>query len=187
LKRSFADFLAAGARILDLILTPKYFWLGLLACTFMLSMGYAVASPWRRAATVWFPDYRAREETRSRSELRYLPAARPLEETAAEIARELLLGPLEPYSSPISVADARLNSVIRSGKTLYIDVSSSILFGRMNDQGVYGNPPLQTERSLGYIERSIRWNFPGMRVVMTIDGLESSWGSTKAKVSGKTE
>jgi hypothetical protein len=187
LKRSFADYIAIGARILDLVLTPKYFWLGLLAFTFLLSSGFTLASPWRRAATVWFPDYRVREGARSRSELRYLPPGRSLEETAADLADELFLGPLEPYASPISVADARLRSVIHSGKTLYIDVSSSILFGRMNDQGVYGEPPLDPQRTIGYLERSIRWNLPGMHVVMTVDGLEPSWGSTNTKVSGKTE
>ena len=187
MKRTLADYLAIGARIIDLVLTPKYFWLGLLSFTFLLGSGFALASPWRRAATVWFPDYRARDNARSRSELRYLPMGRSLEEMVADIAGELLLGPLEPYSSPVSVADARLNSVIRSGKTLYIDISSSILFGRMNDSEVYGEAPLDARRALGYLERSILWNFPGMRVVMTIDGLEPSWGSTYTKASGKTE
>ena len=187
MKRSLADYYAIGVRIFELVLTPKYLWLGILSMAFILSSGFALASPWRRAATVWFPDYRSQDYGKSRSELRYLPAGQSLEENAAEIIRELLLGPLEPYSSPVAVADARLRSVISSGKTLYIDVSSSILFGRMNDRGVFGEPPLSTDRTIAYLERSIRWNFPGLRVVMTIDGLEPSWGSTKTKVSGKTE
>jgi len=187
LKRSISDYLAIGRHVLDLVLTPKYFWLGLLALTFVISTGFALASPWRRAATVWFPDYRSRDGSRARPELRYLPAGQTMEENVAEIVGELLLGPLEPYAVPISVADTKLRSVIRTEKVLYIDVSSSILFGRINDQGVYGEPPLAVKEAIEYIKRSVRWNFPRMQVVVTINGLEPSWGSTKNKVSGKTE
>ncbi len=185
MKRSFADILATGTRILEVVLKPKYFWLGLLALSFIVRSGFALASPWRRSVTVWFPDYRFRDGVRSRSELRYIKSGNDYAETVASVIGEILLGPLEPFSAPIAITDARLNSVIRSGKTLYIDVSSSILFGRMNDSGLYGTPPLESKVVLGYMERSVRWNFPGMNVVFTIDGLEPTWETGKTKVRVK--
>jgi len=69
-------------------------------------------------------------------------------------------------------------SSIRSKKTLYVDVSNDILFGRLMASGVHEVPVAQPKVVLDYIERALRWNFPFYRIVLTVDGQEPSWAGS---------
>jgi hypothetical protein len=169
----------ASVRALDIALKPKNLWPGLFLVVLLASAGASLTLPYRRAVVVWFPDARASSEPRSRAELRYVPAGADKAGQAAAVVEEMLLGPLSASSRPISVPNARLVSSIRSGKTLYVDISSDILFGRPSASGAYGAPVLEPGVAIGYIERSLRWNFPFFRIVVTVGGQEPSWNASE--------
>ncbi len=162
-------------KALDLALRPRFLWPGLLAIAFLASAGVSLALPFRRAVVVWFPESRAAPALRSRAELRHVPFTRDVAALAAGLMEEQLLGPLDASSRPVAVPDTRLVSSLRSGKTLYVDISDSIFFGRPSADGVYAPPALEPRVALGFIERSLRWNFPFYRIVLTVDGQEPVW------------
>jgi hypothetical protein len=165
-------------------LKPATLWPGMLLVIFLASLLASLAVPDRRAIVLWFPDSRMTSGSRARPELRYVSSERDIALMAASVVEELLLGPLFPESRPITVPDARLLSSIRSKKTLYVDVSNDILFGRLTASGVYEAPLAQPEVVLGYIERSLHWNFPFFRIVLTVEGQEPFW--TESEVAEGT-
>lgn len=175
MKLSFKDHLKSTIAVINIMLKPRFLWPGLLVLVFLVSAGASLTLPRRRVSVLWFPDFRSVEDSRSNAELRYVPAGHGVAEEASSIVEELLLGPLDTSSRPVSVSDANIRSVIRSGKKLYVDVSSDILFGRMTAAGVVEAPPLSPRAALGYIERALRWNFPFLTTIITVDGLEPSW------------
>ncbi len=183
MKRSFDDYVKATIAIVNTMLKPRFLWPGLLALVFLVSAGTSLALPRRRPSVIWFPRSRTVDGSRSNAELRYVPFGHGVADEASSIVEELLLGPLDASSRPVSVPDANLRSVIRSGKKLYVDISSDILFGRKTASGVMEAPPLSPRTALDYIERALRWNFPFMTTIITVDGLEPSWKAPE-KASG---
>jgi len=178
-KASFQSIAGYISNVLNIALKPKNLWPGLLVIVLLASAGASLALPFRRAVVVWFPDSRSAQGSVSRAELRYVRLGGDAAAQAGLVVEELLLGPLQATSRPISVPTARVVSSIKSRKTLYVDVSSEMLFGKSNPAGVYSAPPLQPQVALGFIERSLRWNFPFFRIVLTIGGLEPSWRPLK--------
>lgn len=156
-------------------LKPATVFPGLLLVVFLTSALASLAMPDRRAIVLWFPDSRMDSSSRARPELRYVTSEHEVAKLAATVVQELLLGPLSPGSRPVTVPDARLLSAIRSKKTLYVDVSNDILFGRFTAFGVYEAPVVQPKLVLDYIEHALKWNFPFFRIVLTVEGQEPSW------------
>ena len=183
MKRSFSDYVKSTTTIADTMLKPRFLWPGLLVLVFLVSAGASLALPRRRPSVIWFPDSRSVDGSRSNAELRYVPFGHGVADEASSIVEELLLGPLDASSRPVSVPDANIRSVIRSGKKLYVDVSSDILFGRVTAAGVVEAPPLSPRSAIEYLERALHWNFPFMTTIITVDGLEPSWKEPE-KASG---
>lgn len=165
----------------------RHLWLGLLALSLAAALLSAAFAPPRRAATLWFPDARPGRQGRARAELRYVPYSRDPERTAAYIVEELFLGPLEPTSSPVVATGADLNAVLRSGKILYVDLSSSIAFGRVDSKGVSRPAALPPAEVLKYVRKTLGWNFPSSRVVLTVDGYEPVDAALAGAAIGKKE
>lgn len=172
MKRSPGETATLFLNLINTMLKPAILWPGLLIVVFLASALASLTLPDRRAIVLWFPDSRLASGSRARPELRYVSSERDVALLAASVVEEMLLGPLSPEARPITVPDARLQSSIRSKKTLYVDVSNDILFGRMTVSGVYEAPVAQPEVVLDYIERSLQWNFPFFRIVLTVDGQE---------------
>lgn len=179
MKRSPKESIAAFLDLVNRNLNPRTLCPSILVVVFLASALASLAIPDRRAVVLWFPDSREASGSTARSELRYIGSGRDVAAQAASVVEELLLGPLLPGSRPISVPDARLQSSIRSKKTLYVDVSNDILFGRLTASGVYDAPVAQPRVVLDYIRRSLRWNFPFFRIVLTVDGQEPTWTRTE--------
>ena len=176
---SARTMIEAITRALDVALKPKNLWPGMFLVVFLASAGASLTLPFRRAAVIWFPDARSAAEVRPRAELRYIPAGRDAAGQAAAVVEEILLGPVNASSRPVSVPGARLVSSIKSGKTLYLDISTDLLFGRQSAAGVHGAPVLEPRAALGFIERSLRWNFPFFRIVLTVGGQEPVWNASE--------
>lgn len=185
--KHFIESLIARCRTIAGSFRTRHLWLGLLSLSLAAALISAIFEPPRRAATLWFPDARPGKQGKARAELRYVPFSRDVETTAASIVEELLLGPLEPTSSPVAAAGADLDAVIGSGKTLYVDLSASILFGRVDSKGVSKPSPLPPAEALGYIRKTLEWNFPSSRIVVTIEGREPSDFAFGGPASGKKE
>ena len=182
--RKFLDTLAAA---LDFSLRPRNFWTGLLILSFFVS---AIASLYlsdRRAVVLWFPHAGTADGSKTSAELRYVPYRNDDAAMASDIVMELLLGPIRSTSSPISIPDANIRSAILSGKKLYVDISSDILFGRSSSKGVHEAPLFPPRVVIGYIERTLGWNFPFLDIIITIDGLEPSWGTVEIANNQKFE
>ncbi len=175
MKRNLVESSALFIDFINKKLKPSTLWSGLLLAVFLTSALASMFVPDRRAVVLWFPDSRISSGASTRSELRYVHAERDIALMAASVVEEMLLGPLSPGSSPVAIPSARLLTSIRSRKTLYVDVSNDILFGRLTASGVYEAPLAQPRVVLGYIEKSLRWNFPFVRIVLTVEGKEPFW------------
>lgn len=175
MKRSIRE---SVTRLIDFIhknLKPSTLWPGLLILVFLASALASLSVPYRRPVVLWFPDSRSVSGSRAIPELRYVSSDRDVARVAASVVEEVLLGPLSPGSRSITVPDAKLLSAIRSKKTLYVDVSNDILFGRLAASALYDAPVAPPKVVLDYIERSLRWNFPFFRIVLTVEGQEPFW------------
>lgn len=175
MTRSLDTFLNAAHRALNVVLRPRILWTGLLAIVFLTSAVASLSVPRKSAVVLWFPDSRSDGGADARSEIRYVAYSRDVASQAASVVEEALLGPLDASSRPLCVPTATLRSVIRSKKTLYVDISGSVLFGRASASGIFEAPPLEPRVALSYIERALRYNFAFYSIVLTVDGLEPSW------------
>ncbi|HUW69920.1 MAG TPA: hypothetical protein VMX33_06775 [bacterium] len=177
MKPSFSEIADTSLLILNTALKPRILWTGLLGLALILSGIMSLAVPFRRGAVLWFPDSRSADGNKARSELRYLYPRSDRAAEAADLVNEMFLGPMNPKSGPIAVPEARVRSAIKGGKTLYIDLDDTLLFGRPNATGIHAEPILQPRQALAYLGRTLHWNYPSMHIVLTVDGLEPSWES----------
>ncbi|MDX9898961.1 MAG: GerMN domain-containing protein [Spirochaetia bacterium] len=175
MKRSFDSFLSVSLNAINTVLKPRILWPSLLALVFIASGLASLSLPRRLAMVVWFPDARSGMKSKPKAELRYIPAYSEKERQAAALVEEMFLGPLNASSRPIAVTSTRLVSAIRSGKTLYIDVSSDMLFGKVSAKGVFDPPLLEPQEACQYLSRTLHKNFPFFTVILTIDGQEPSF------------
>jgi len=183
-KRNLGESFGIFVDFINKNLKPATLWPGLLLAVFLTSALASLFVPDRRAVVLWFPDSRISSRSSVRSELRYVRAERDVALMAASVVEEILLGPLSPEARLLTVPDARLLSSIRSKKTLYVDVSNDILFGRLTASGVHEAPVAQPKVVFDFIERSLRWNFPFLKIVLTIEGQEPLW--TESEVAEGT-
>lgn len=172
MKRSFDEILAMSLNALNTILKPRILWPALLALVLMASGIASLSLPRRLAVVLWFPDARSGIKVRAKAELRYIPAYREKERQAAALVEELFLGPLNASSRPVGVTSTNVVSAIRSGKSMYIDVSSDMLFGKISANGIYDPPPLEPREAYAYVSRALARNFPFFTIILTIDGQE---------------
>lgn len=180
MKPSLHSMLAASLHGMNTALRPKILWPALLVLVLLGSGLASMSSPRRLAMVLWFPDARAGSHSKAKSELRYIPAYREKERQAAALVEELFLGPLNASSRPISPASTRLISSIRSGTSLYIDISSDILFGKVSADGIYDPPLLEPREACAYVKRALQRNFSFLTIILTIDGQEPSFSPLKS-------
>lgn len=169
---SFRTALSIVDRRLHAILQPRVLWLALLGLAFLASATLVATRPWRSSVTLWFPGSRG-DEDRARPELRRVPRRGDDSDFARTVAEELLLGPADSLSRPLAPARSSVRTAIASGKTVYVDLSADVLFGRPDSDGVYGLPLVEPRRALTLIRDTIAWNMPGYRVVVTVAGQEA--------------
>ncbi|PKL26473.1 MAG: hypothetical protein CVV47_00645 [Spirochaetae bacterium HGW-Spirochaetae-3] len=175
MNRSLETFLNAARGALNVALQPRILWSAILSVVFLTSAISLMTVHRQSAVVVWFPDSRSEGRAKARPEIRYVRYSRDVASQASAVVEEILLGPLDASSRPICVPTATVRSVIRSKKTLYVDIAGSMLFGRVSASGIYEAPPLEPRVALGYIERALRYNFSFFSIVLTVDGLEPAW------------
>lgn len=169
---SFRSALSTLDRRLHVILRPRILWLALLGFSFLASATLVAMRPNRSSVTLWFPGSRG-DETSARPEHRRIPRAGDASSFARAIAEEQLLGPTDALSRPLAPASASVRTAIAARKTVYVDLSADVLFGRPDSDGVYGLPLVAPKEALALIRRTIGWNMPGYRVVVTIAGQDA--------------
>lgn len=175
MKPTFSGIVTTSIHVLNTALKPRNLWPGLFGVALLFSAIVSLSVPFRRAAVLWFPDSRSADGTRARSELRYLYGRSDKAAEVADLVNEMFLGPMNPKSAAIAVPESRVRAALGAGRTLYVDLDDTFLFGRPNESGIYVEPTLQPRLALDYIARTLRWNYPSMKVVLTVDGLEPSW------------
>jgi len=184
-KPSFSEIADTSLVILNTALKPRNLWPGLFVIALLLSGLMSLSVPFRRGAVLWFPDSRSVDGSRARSEVRYLYSRSDKAIEAADLVNEMFLGPTNPKSGPIAVPEARVRLAIRGGRTLYLDLDDTFLFGRPNETGIHAEPMLQPRQVLSYLERTLHWNYPSMKIVLTVNGLEPSWTSPNGTIDAK--
>lgn len=177
MKPTLERIVKVARQAMNVALKPRYFWLGALALALGASAIAGALSPPRQAAVLWFPDAREADPTEARSELRYIGARKGVAEQAAELVEELLLGPMDAKARPIAVPQVRVESAIVSNRTIYLDISADLFFGKPAGDGIYASPPVEPRVALEYIDRALRWNFRFYDVRLTVEGLEPEWES----------
>lgn len=175
MKPSFSGIASTSIHVLNTALKPRILWPGLFGLALLFSAIVSFSVPFRRAAVLWFPDSRSADGTKARSELRYLYSRSDKAVEVADLVNEMFLGPMNPKSAAIAVPESRVRVALGAGRQLYVDLDDTFLFGRPNESGLYADPALQPRQVLAYLARTLRWNYPSMKVVLTVDGLEPSW------------
>lgn len=123
----------------------------------------------RRAYTLWYPKARA---AGIGTELRLIRTAGGVEAELKSLIEELILGPIDPDLSPLTLAGAGVRSLFVRGRVIYVDFSSDVLFGRRHSNGVYERPLVAPSRFFELTEMTIKRNFPSYRIVLTVEGRE---------------
>lgn len=175
MKPTLERIVKATQLTVNAALRPRYFWLGALALALASSVVAVALLPSKQAAVLWFPDAREADPMDARSELRYIGSGKGVAEQAAEIVEELLLGPMDARSRPIAVPDVRVESSVVSKKTIYVDISADLFFGKASADGTFAAPPVEPRVAIAYIDRTLRWNFRFHDVRLTVQGLEPEW------------
>lgn len=172
MKPSFSGMVTNSIHILNTALKPRNLWPGLFGVALIFSAIVSLSVPLRRAAVLWFPDSRSADGTKARSELRYLYGRSDKATEVGDLVNEMFLGPMNPKSAAIAVPESRVRTALGAGRTLYVDLDDTFLFGRPDESGIHAEPRLQPRLALDYIARTLRWNYPSMKVILTVDGLE---------------
>lgn len=161
---------------IDKVLHPKVFWVLLLVVS-MLPAVYSALAQKTRAVTLWFPGIHGLEPARQEpvAELRFIKSDGDIAPDAVRILDELFLGSLNAKFESLTIPGSYVDSVLYRKNVLYIDLSTDILFGRLMSSGISRAPQFQPETVLALAARTLAWNFPGRRIVLTIGGFEPSW------------
>jgi hypothetical protein len=96
-------------------------------------------------------------------EIRYAPYHFGLEKSALSLCREILVGPANYLSTDLLSKDTKIRSVLVRGRTLYVDLSSDLVFGQPSGGSF--------RQSLEIFRKTIKKNLPGLgNVILTVDG-----------------
>ncbi len=132
--------------------------LGILVISLLL---YVLVGDRMVSRVLFFPGLGGR---RIVAEERLLPRQRSFEQSIAEVAEGVLLGPARSDALRVFPRGGRVNAVFVAGRTLIVDLSSLVL---ADDAEV----PLRGQAALAVLARSLRFNFPRFHeVVFYIDG-----------------
>lgn len=162
--------------ILDRILHPRVFWIVLLGVSAVPAV-YSVFLQDARPATLWFPGIHGLEAAKQKpvAELRFVNTEGKLPEDAVRMLDELFLGTLNAKHESLTIPGSYVQAALFRKNVLYIDLSTDILFGRPMSNGMYKAPQFQPATILDLAGKTLAWNFPGRRIVITIGGYEPSW------------
>ncbi len=177
MKPNLARILHSVRSIVEKLLHPKLFWLLLFAICFLISfLAWAFSSP-VRASTLLFQDARTHKLVPA---LRFIARQKNQEAEIQSLLEELFLGPLQAGLLPVAVPGAGINSVIRSGKIFYIDISADVLFGMKLQNDMYRAPVLPFDELLNIVRRVLRRNYPSFSFILTINGFQSDENTVPA-------
>lgn len=138
---------------------------------------YSVFNQDTRPATLWFPGIHGLEAAKQEAvpELRFVTADGDVAANAVRILDELFLGALNAKHESLTIPGSYVQAALFRKNILYIDLSTDIFFGRLMSSGVYRAPQFQPATVLALAGKTLAWNFPGKRIVITIGGYEPSW------------
>ncbi len=98
------------------------------------------------------------------AEIRMIHRHRSEEYRLQRFISELILGPVKLELNPFIPVETKLNAMIRSEQTLYLD---------FNRHFIDESPriPLSYEEKIEYMKENILFNFPGIKeIVITVEG-----------------
>jgi len=161
---------------IDQILHPRVFWIFLLVVASVPAF-HSILKQDTRPATLWFPGIHGMEESSQQlvSELRFVPAYGDVLSDAVRILDELFLGSLNAKHESLTIPGSYVQAALFRKNVLYMDLSTDILFGRQLASGIYKAPQFQPATVLALAGKTLAWNFPGKRIVITVGGYEPSW------------
>ncbi len=161
---------------IDRVLHPRVFWILLLAVAAMPAL-YSILGQDNRPVTLWFPGIHGMEKSSQEpvAELRFVPADGDIPADAVRILDELFLGSLNAKHESLTIPGSYVQAALFRKNVLYIDLATDILFGRLLSSGIYKTPQYQPATVLALAHRTLAWNFPGKRIVITVGGYEPSW------------
>lgn len=176
MNAGISDLFSIVRSVIDRILYPKVFWILLLAVSAVPAV-YSVFLQDTRPATLWFPGIHGLEAARKGpvAELRFVTADGDIPADAVRILDELFLGSLNAKHESLSIPGSYVQAALFRKNILYIDLSTDILFGRLMSSNIYMAPPFQPTTVLDLAGKTLAWNFPGKRIVITIGGYEPAW------------
>jgi hypothetical protein len=161
---------------IDRVLHPRVFWILLLIAAALPAI-LSIAQQDTRPATLWFPGLHGREKSTQKpvAELRFVLSDGDVMSDAVRILDELFLGTLDSNHESLTMPGSYVQAALFRKNVLYIDLSTDILFGRQLATGVFKAPQFQPATVLALAAKSLAWNFPGKRIVITVGGYEPSW------------
>ncbi len=169
MKPDFAKIFHSIRNFVEKNLHPKRFWLLLLALCFVISSLFWAFSPPVRACTLFFKEAKTHKLVPT---LRFIARQKNQEAEIESILEELFLGPTDAWLLPLSVPQAGVNTVIRSGKTFYVDISADVLFGKKLGEEIYGEPILPFGELLEILQKVLHKNYPSSSFIVTINGMQ---------------
>jgi len=178
-----SSFLINLRSAIDRILHPRVFWILLLVLSLVPAV-YSVFQQETRPATLWFPGIHGLDAAKQEAiaELRFIQAEGDVQSDAVRILDELFLGALNAKHESLTIPGSYVQAALFRKNVLYIDLSTEIFFGRLMSSGITRAPQFQPATVLALAGRTLAWNFPGKRIVITIGGYEPSWD---ARVTSK--
>lgn len=147
---------------LERVLAPRVLWPVLLALFLLVSVALWAFRPMpTRSAVLFFPRSEGLSLT---GEIRpVLPGGQGLEDNAAVIVEELLLGPADVRLLPALPRGTRLSEILYRRGRLYVDLSLDAIFAE--------SPPLGL--GLEAVQKTLKYNFPALGdVILTVGGME---------------
>jgi hypothetical protein len=145
----------------------------------MVPAVYSVFLQDTRPATLWFPGIHGVEAAKQKpvAELRFVTAEGGLPADAVRVLDELFLGSLYAKHESLTFPGSYVQASMFRKNVLYLDLSTDILFGRLMSSGIYMTPRFQPAVIIALARKTLAWNFPGKRIVLTIGGYEPSWNA----------
>lgn len=185
MKYTVSNLAGLSRKTMDTFLHPKILWLSLIAIMACASAIATFSSYPIRPVTIWFPGARGKGAV---AELRYLRAQNNPESAARALVEEIILGPMREDLSPMTDPSADILLVMARNRSLFVDLSADVLFGKRMASGLMALASVATDRLLSLVERTLSWNFPGRRLTLSIEGHTPSVEAfEQVTVEGKKE